>query len=640
MQDIDTSISFGRFRMDLTRRTLLADGQKVALHARAFDILEFLVARRDGPVTRDEIIGHVWRGMAVGENNLTVQMSTLRRVLAEHGGEDLIVTVPHRGYQFVDGRETSPPAHASLPATAAGPLLVEAGGRPADDRPGAPKVPRWRQWGIAGVVVSLSITIAAWRFEAPKPLPRASVQGAPFNPPPHSLAVLAFANMSGNPGEDYFSDGMAEELISSLSRLDQLRVAARTSAFYFKDKPAPISEIARALNVRAILEGSVRRDGEHLRVTAELVDGATGYEIWSSHYDRNRGDTVKVQEEIAESVATSLQVTLLKETLPTLTLGGTLNEKALDAYLRGLDYDHRNPDGADRQALAAFNEAILLDPHFARARLQRAFTLKDMVEFGAGTDPGAAHRMMDEALADTDVAVSLAPGLGWAHAARGAVLVARSFSFSEAATEFERAMALAPNDPSVAEEYGMFQIELGHLATGVAAAEHAVEFDPVSPYLHMSLAEAYYLARRYGDALAALRHAQHFGDVVATRGGGLTGLIDLMTGDAAAAGQVCAAGRDVLELECLAIAYHTLGRTAEAAALLAKLQQAAGDRGAYNYAEIYAQWGQKEDALRSLAMAYRLGDVGLTLVKVDALLDPIRDAPAFYDIEQRLKFPP
>ena len=287
-RDADESVAFGPFRLDSKRRVLTAGGREVALQPRAFDLLALFLGCRGQVLSNDEIIGHVWRGLAVGDNNLGVQLSALRRALAEHGGKGLIVTVPGRGYRFV-GEVVSALPDLPLPRQAVAEI------RPAHARRLAIGL------GIAAMLtLTAGVAILVRR-------PPATVPSLSFNPPPHSVAVLAFANMSGDPAQEYFSDGLSEELIDLLSRVPALRVAGRTSSFSFKSKPATIAEIARTLNVGAVLEGSVRRQGNRLRITAALNDARTGYQLWAQDFDRDQADVFAMQTDIASAVTEALR---------------------------------------------------------------------------------------------------------------------------------------------------------------------------------------------------------------------------------------------------------------------------------------------------------------------------------------------
>jgi len=247
-------------------------------------------------------------------------------------------------------------------------------------------LPWWRSKAallatIAVVVLALGYLVANRLFFSKHgaelvAVPGSVVESAPvtgFNPPPHSIAVLPFANMSGEKDQEYFSDGLTEELLNSLAEINELQVAARTSAFSFKGKDTDIGTIARKLNVGAVLEGSVRRSAHTIRITAQLINAATGYHLWSKTYDRDLGDVLKLQTEIATSVASALKVTLLGDVAAKVELGGTHNPAALDAYLRGAKAERSRRDTKDLPAaIAAYTEAIRLDPHYALAFAARS----------------------------------------------------------------------------------------------------------------------------------------------------------------------------------------------------------------------------------------------------------------------------
>jgi TolB-like protein len=237
---------------------------------------------------------------------------------------------------------------------------------------------------------------------------------ATFAPPPHSIAVLPFVNLSGDKEQEYFSDGLTEELLNSLSGINELQVAARTSAFSFKGKDADIGTIARKLNVGAVLEGSVRRSEHTIRITAQLINAVTGFHLWSKTYDRDLGDVLKLQTEIATSVASALKVALLGDVAAKVELGGTRNPAAFDAYLRGAKAHssvHEAKD--DPAAIAAYTEAIRLDPHYALAFAARSIALSDVAQ--EAETPAAVREGFGKAQADARQALALAPDLAQAH---------------------------------------------------------------------------------------------------------------------------------------------------------------------------------------------------------------------------------
>jgi TolB-like protein/Flp pilus assembly protein TadD len=499
---------------------------------------------------------------------------------------------------------------------------------------------------IAALVVALGY-LAANRLVLSKrgaevgAAPAPVVQSAPataFNPPPHSLAVLPFVNMSGDPTQEYFSDGLTEELLNSLTRINELHVAARTSAFSFKGKDADINTIARKLNVAAVLEGSVRRSTHTVRITAQLVNAVTGFHVWSQTYDRNLGDVLALETEIATSVANALKVKLLEDTGNKIELGGTVIPAAFDAYLRGKRIGRTAIREADRQAaLGAYTEAINLDPHFAMAFVERSLDLSNYAVFSAR---GPAVRVsFDKALADARTAVSLAPELAEAHYALAVVLRSAFLDFTQADKESERALALAPGSARILSGYSRHAAELGHTAAAIGAARRAVTLDPLNFHVHRTAGIAFTLARQYPDAIAALRTAISLQpDWV--RNYALLGRAQYARGDFEAARSSCeAALADEMGQGCLAVVYRKLGRQADAEAMLHRVMSSEGDEGAYDFACIYTQWGDIPQALHWLEIALRRRDPDLAVLKVEPDLDPLRKEPRFQAIERELKFP-
>jgi TolB-like protein/tetratricopeptide (TPR) repeat protein len=458
-----------------------------------------------------------------------------------------------------------------------------------------------------------------------------------FNPPPHSIAVLPFTNMSGDKDQEYFSDGLTEELLNSLSEISGLQVAARTSAFSFKGKDTDIGTIARKLNVGAVLEGSVRRSAHTVRITAQLINAVTGFHLWSKTYDRDTGDVLKMQTEIATSVASALQVTLLGDVAAKVELGGTSNPAAFDAYLRGAKGGSSIRDPKDLPAaIASYTEAIRRDPHYALAFAARSIALSDLA---AEAETAAAVREgYTKAEADARQALQLAPDLGQAHLALAYVLD-NTLHFTQANTEYERALALTPGNAELLRLSGTFTTLMGHLDAGVAATRRAIVLDPLARKSYSSLGRALYFARRYEESLAAYAETisldpdlnESYGD----RGLNFYGLGDLEPARAA-----CETKPDYWRSQqCLALVYYKLGRHVDADAELSKLKAAGGDTSAYQYATIYAQWGDRAKALEWLEVAWRLRDPGLEELKTDPLVDPLRQEPRFQAIESALKFP-
>jgi TolB-like protein/Flp pilus assembly protein TadD len=447
--------------------------------------------------------------------------------------------------------------------------------------------------------------------------------------------VLPFKNLSGGQEQDYFSDGLTEELLNSLAAINELQVAAPTSAFSFKGKENDLGSIARKLNVGSILEGSVRRSGSTIRVNAQLINAVSGLQLWSKNYDRDLGDVLKLQTEIATAVAQALKVTLLGGKI---ALGGTRNPAAFDAYLRGSAAYQSRQEGRDIPgAIAAYTEAIRLDPNFALAFAGRAFALTDYTADEATGD--AIREGFEKAETDARRAIELAPELAEAHLALAFVSEQGTLDFSEAREQHQRAVELAPGNSEVLREGGRFTALMGHFDDAIADLRRVVVLDPLARSSHLALGRALYLARRYREAASAFGEVIRLDPVFKTAYGE-QGLAFYGLGDLQGARAACESQRDDWGSKyCLAVVYDKLGRRADARVQLTRISEFWGDKAPYQYAEIYAQWGNRPKALAWLESAMRLRDAGLVYLKTDPLLDPLRREPRFQAIERALKFP-
>ena len=506
-------------------------------------------------------------------------------------------------------------------------------------------------WLIVAVIVVTLVGVGADRFflsrHSPPPAQPAEtareaavpgpVTAVAFNPPPHSIAVLPFVNMSGDKEQEYFSDGLTEELLNSLSRINELQVAARTSSFSFKGKNDDVDTIAHKLNVGAILEGSVRRSANTVRITAQLVNGVTGFHLWSQTYDRGLGNMLQLQTDIATAVASALKVELLGDVAAKIEAGGTQNAAAMDAYLRAKKaYAERINVNGIETAIYDYTKAIELDPNYALAYAERSIA---RAEFAANYATSHDLRAtMEKAEADARKALALSPELGLGHLALASVYESK-LDFGKASKEYERAKALGPGSARILNNYGFFAVCMGKFDAGLDALHRAVTLDPLSEDTQNDLGLGLSLSRRYKEALEVMKRAQTLNpeDPIVISN---IGIVYHALGDYKSALNWCEKKPDdELVQSCLAIVYDKLGRHGDAQTMLARMRASRGDADAVSYAWVFAQWGQTNNALAALDTAMRLRSPYLEQLKTAALFDPLRKEPRFQAIERALKFP-
>jgi len=554
-----------------------------------------------------------------------------RRRLVPIRLDDVAAPLGFRQYQAIrfenwDGRPEAEAFQALLRALGQIPLrsLEAAVNAP----PSAPARASSRRLLLAGAAVAGPVVAAGLWFGR-------GWLGAAASAPANSVAVLPFTNLSGDPGQDYFSDGLTGELIDALASVPGLQVAGRISSASFKGSRAGPGEIARRLEVAALLDGSVRRDGDRVRISAELIDPRSGYERWSKNYDHDVKDVLATQTSIAQAVAGELRVRLLGGDVARLQAGATSVPAANDAYLRGMQlFEQGGGEAIYRQALAQFDAAVAADPNFAVAHAARARALETLADEFTG--PAAQRQAGVEALAAARRAVALAPDLAETQATLGDSLYNISLDFAGARAAFAKALAAGGGQAGVLYRVGLFDCWIGDLAAGLPAVRRAAMLDPFNPAAFAALGRGLLAARRWAEAASALRQTLALSPgrnaVHCYIGDALMQQADL----AGALKEYALEPVAGLRLAGQAIALRRAGRGAEAEAAFKSLVADADEVLFYQQAQVFAQWGQPDKALAALDAAVKARDGGLVLLNTDAMLDPLRGDPPLLALRQRL----
>ena len=452
--------------------------------------------------------------------------------------------------------------------------------------------------------------------------------------PPNSIAVLPFRNLSEDPSQNYFSDGLAEEMRIALSRDSLLRVAAQTSSNVFRDHKEGARSIAAQLQVAFLLDGSVRRAGDVVRIGVSLIDAATGFNRWSQTFDRTMKDIFAIQVEIAETVVRSLsaQIATLRP-----NLGGTTSVPAYDAYLRGLELFHRDAgEQSDRQALASFDAAIAADPNYAFAYAAKSRALANFA--GQYAQPAELSGYYKDAETAARRAIAIAPDLADAQLALGEVLFSCRLAVGAARESYDQAYRLGGGIAYVLSAYAFYCAMTGRAADALAAAKKSANLDPLNARTLRMTGWVHYAARNYDDAIAALQVALHMNPKL-VHAHSCIGDALLLTGRLKDARDAYAAEPGpAFRLTGLAIAERRLGNPTAARVANDALVSELGDAWLYQQAQVMAQWDQPDAAIGLLQRAQAVGDGGLLYSHTDPLIDGLRSDPRFRRLQKDLGF--
>ncbi len=451
-----------------------------------------------------------------------------------------------------------------------------------------------------------------------------------------SIGVLPFANLSGDPAQAYFSDGIAEELRSALSRVAGLKVAGRTSSEVVRDDDAETA--AKKLGVASILTGSVRQSPSVIRVSAQLVDGESGMERWSQTYDRAPGDAIKIQTDIAENVARSLSAALGGASGATLVVGGTQNAAAQYFILQAEQANDEGTRAGAERAIQLADAALKLDPNYADAYALKARYVS-RIGHAFGTSGAELASTRSEALKLVNKAISIAPNLARAHYVRARIHEG-NLEIAKAAADYSRALQLAPGDTELLRRYSYFIARIGNMSESLRLADKVVELDPLNPDSYENRLGALFDARRYADAVSYADEIKRKSPDLMHAPVLLGDCLLLLGRYREAQEQYALVKPDLYErLTGEAILMARTNDRDGANRKLQRMQQIFGDAASYQYGEIYAQLGEKDRALTSLERAWEIRDGGLMDIRNDPSLDPLRGDPRFEAIVKKMNFP-
>jgi TolB-like protein/class 3 adenylate cyclase/Tfp pilus assembly protein PilF len=480
--------------------------------------------------------------------------------------------------------------------------------------------------------------------DLPPSFPPLTSQVAPSDKEMPSIAVLPFINMSRDEENEYFADGLSEELLNVLAKIRGLRVASRTSAFSFKGKGVDIPTVAQKLNVATVLEGSVRKSGKRVRITAQLIQVATDSHLWSETYDRELDDIFAVQDDIAQSVVKELRAALMGETSDKVASTSTAaevrqavtgrsdNPEAFQFYLQGKFYGERVTQADTDKAIDLFQKALAIDPSFALAWAGLSQIHFTQAGYGFAPISEGSERAREAA----QNALRLAPDLAEGHIALGTVLQNNDWNFAAAEASFRRALEVAPGDANALRAAAQLARILGRVDEATELLRKAVALDPLSARTHRQAAMVAVMSDRYDDAAASFQLALDLAPKAGLNHAFLA-ITRLMQGRGQDALQVAEAeSHDVFRNLALAMIHHSQGRAAESDAALQILITGFGWTAAYQVAEACAYRDEVDKAFEWLERAFEQRDAGVTVSGTDVILRPLHGDPRWQPFLKRL----
>jgi TolB-like protein/DNA-binding winged helix-turn-helix (wHTH) protein/tetratricopeptide (TPR) repeat protein len=624
---------FKTFRLDTENHLLWRNGDRVPIAPKAFDVLAYLVEHAGRVVTQDEILEALWSETYVNPEVLRKYILEIRKTLGDRPDKpEFIETYPKRGYRFVapvvDDSASEP---SRLPRVR---TEEPAGESPETTHPEPRSASGKRTlWKVAIVLVLIVVGAAATAgyFDASRHGERAASRSNA------SIAVLPFTDMSPAKDQEYFSDGLAEQLINNLAKVSGVQVVGRTSAFQFKGKNEDLRDVGRKLGVSNVLEGSVSRDGDHVRITAELVKTGDGFQLWSQTYDRKIDDIFAVQDEIARATTEALQVKLLGGNVqPVASNSRSGNPDTYQAYLQAKYFSGRGQSKEDLgKALSYADTAIKLDEKYAPAWSLRASVENEMAEYGLTNPVEGYQRARD----DAERAISLDPALASAYLALANTQIDYDWDWDAANISLTKAADIEPGNVEVFRLRSHVSRILGNLDQATKLYEQAITLDPLRTNSYSALEYLLYVGGRYDDAQAALQKALDLNPQAT--------YVHLTMGEILIAEGKAQQALAEVEKESIgwgkltgeALAYHALGREQDSSTALASLIAKYGTDGAFQIAQVYAYRGESDKSFEWLDLAYKRRDPGLPEINTDPLFKNLRHDPRYTDLLRKLRLP-
>jgi TolB-like protein/DNA-binding winged helix-turn-helix (wHTH) protein/Tfp pilus assembly protein PilF len=633
------TIRFGVFELDLRSGELQKQGRKIRLEGQPVQVLICLLENPGELVTRDELHRKLWPAdtFVNFEHGLNAAVKRLRQALSDSADNPRFVeTLPRRGYRFIAPIQVVPgnvvPGSEAVPTPSAPDPLPEGIGQEQVEPSGPPLDSGHRRWAHAwttlGLILLMAVGIATVLM----------IRSRSHSPVIRSLAVLPLENLSGDASQDYFSDGMTDELITELGQIAGLRVISRTSMMTYKGARKSIPQIAHELNVDAVVEGTVLRSGNQIRITAQLIQAEDDKHLWARSYEGELRDTFSLQNEVARAIATQIRTKLNPPEDAALRNAKVVNPEAYEAYLKGRYFWNKRTGGGLTEAIRYFTKAVDADPNYARAYagLADSYALAGDWKYGVL----APREAYPKAKAAAAKAIALDSTLGEAHISLAFCLDGFDWNWESGGREYKRGIELSPDYATGHDWYGWHLAEFGRNDEAIAEVETAVSLDPLSLIIGADLAEEFVIAHRFEEAITQSRKTMtldpFFGNAHYVMGQALAqerrhkeAIAELQKAIELSPGSTAFAAN-------LAFAYASSGRTEDALKILNGQKNRPPDAfsNAAEIALIYVSLNDKDQAMVWLEKAYAERFNPAVLMR--PCFDPLRSDPRFQDLLRRI----
>ena len=616
-------VRFGMFEADLAARELYKRGRRVPLQEQPFRILVILLSRPGQIVTREELQNELWPNGTHVEfsEGLDTALKKLRQALGDSAhNPTFIETVPRRGYRLIvsvtNGAEP-------IPIDA----IAPSNGRLAGEASSSPSIAGSRfRWRTIIIVLFglLSVTFLVVR----------SIRPARTSVPINSLAVLPLENLSGDPSQDYFADGMTDQLITNLGQIHSLRVISRTSAMQYRGMHRSLPQVARELQVDAIIEGTVLLSGGKVRITAQLIQAREDRHLWAQSFEGDLKDVLVLQENVSRAIASQVQMALLPGEHIRAGVDRPLNMEAYESYLKGEYYLNRFSGESIKQALEYFQQAVEKDPGYAPAYAK----LSGCYQMLANMDILPKREGNEKARSLITKALELDPNFGAGHAGKGWGLLLYDLDFASAGDEFQRAVELSPNSVEAHQGLGDYYAAVGRLEEAVHEVERARELDPLASIVNHDLCRTLTFARRWDEALAqckanlelnpnSARTLWVIGDIYTAKGMEAEARSNLLR----SLKSVGASPKMIAAAEAGASRGGLKGCwQAQIPFALEAAQK--GQLDAFSLAIVYTRAGNADKAISWLHEALKARSFGISFLRVDPTFDSLRSDPRFLSL--------